>query len=198
MKRKTTLMWLVLSAFSYVLAYPPAVGIIGKAKNCLTCHVDNGPWKDDEKTIIDIIDKETNKSFKQSDGTFLIEVKKWESKTVLTVIGRTKDDTLQAPYRNAWLYVAPNTIETDVLSKFAPGWEVNLQMSCRIVGDKLEIYKGAKITSLPMTIKPTDTAKDAEIVLQIMLTKGESVKGKPKEGIIGNYFERRVILKVIE
>ncbi|MCJ7459151.1 MAG: hypothetical protein MUP17_09190 [candidate division Zixibacteria bacterium] len=179
-------------------AYPPAVGILGKAKDCLACHVNNGPWKDDDRTIIDIIDKETKKSFKQPDGSFLIEVKRGEVKTLLTVIGRTKEDSEEAPYRNAWLYIDPKTIETSSISKFAPGWEVNLPGSCRIVGDKLEGYEGAKITVLPMSIRAADAAQDAEIMLQVMLTKGESVKGKPKEGMIGSYFERRVRLKVMD
>jgi len=180
------------------LAYPPAVGILGKAKDCLACHVNNGPWKDDDRTIIDIIDKETKKSFKQPDGSFIIEVKRGEVKTLLTVIGRTKEDTEKAPYRNAWLYVDPKTIESSSLSKFAPGWDVNLPGSCRIVGDKLEGYEGAKITILPMSIRAADSAQDAEITLQVMLTRGESVKGKPKEGMTGSYFERRVRLKVMD
>jgi hypothetical protein len=30
-----------------------------------------------------------------------------------------------------------------------------------------------------------------------MLAKGESVKGKAQEGMLGNYFERKVRLKII-
>jgi hypothetical protein len=71
-------------------------------------------------------------------------------------------------------------------------------MSCRIVGDKLDRFESAAITVLPMTIKPTDAARDAELQLQVMLTKGESVKGKPKEGVISNYFERKVKLMVLD
>jgi len=179
-------------------AYPPGVGILSTAKNCLVCHANNGQWKDDDKTIIDILDKDTKKSFKQSDGTFLIETKRNELKTVLTVIGRKKDNDIPSPYRNAWLYIDPTTIETNALSKFAPNWEVNLQMSCRLVGDKLMGYENADITSLPMTIRPMENAKDAEIVLQAMLTKGESVKGNAQEGMSGNYFEKKVKLKIIE
>lgn len=181
-----------------VFAYPPAVGILSKVKNCLVCHVNNGPWQDDSKTIIDIIDNNTKKSFIQSDGSFLIQVKRGEVKTILTVIGRTKEDMGEAPYRHAWLYVDPKTIESNSLSKFAPGWDVNLPMSCRVIGDKLETYEGAKITVLPMSVRATDSAQNSELVLQVMLTKGESVKGRPKEGMTGNYFERIVILKVID
>ncbi len=197
MKIKTTLMLLVLMMFpAWAFAYPPAVGILGKAKDCSSCHINNGPWKDDGKTIIDILDKETKRSFKQLDGSFLIDVKRGEPKTVLTVIGLSTEGEKEAPYRNAWLYVDPKTIESSSLSKFAPGWDVDLPMACRIVGDKLEGFDGAKITVLPMTIRPTDAAQDAEVMLLVMLTKGESVKGKPREGLIGSYFERKVKLKV--
>ena len=179
-------------------AYPPAVGILGKAKSCLACHVSNGPWTDQEKTIVDILDKETGQSLRRADGTFLIEAKRGQARTVVTLIGRAKGDPAPPPYRNAWLYVDPTQIETSSLSKFAPGWEVNLPMSCRIVGDALKGYEGATVTALPMTIRPSDAARDATIMLQIMLTRGESVKGKPAEGMIGNYFERTVRLKVLD
>ena len=49
-----------------------------------------------------------------------------------------------------------------------------------------------------MTIRPTDSAQDSELQLQVMLTKGESVKGNAKQGMMGNYFEKKVKLKVIE
>ena len=115
----------------------------------------------------------------------------------MTVIGQKKDKSFAEPYRNAWLYIDPATIGTHSLSKFAPNWDVNLSMSCRLVGDKLPGYEEAVITSLPMTIQPLSNAKDAILQLQVMLTKGESVKGKAQEGMLGNYFERKVILKVI-
>ena len=195
-----TLTWvtLILESTPEALSYPPAVGILGKSKDCLSCHVNNGPWKNDEKTIIDIIVKETKQSLKQAEGSFLISVKRNQILTVLTVIGRTKGDKEEAPYRNAWLYVDPKTIGSSSLSKFAPGWDVNLPMSCRIVGDTLKGFEGAKITVLPMTIRPSDAAQDAELDLQVMLTKGESIKGNAKKGMVGSYFERVVRLKVIE
>jgi hypothetical protein len=181
-----------------VLAYPPTAGILSKSTSCLACHLNNGPWPDDQRTIIDLIDKETNKSLKQLDGTFLIETKRGVAKTLLTVIGRAAGDSQAAPYRNAWLYIDPRTIDTASLSKFAPGWDVNLPMACRIVGDKHAQFKDAAITVLPMTVRPSDAAQDAELSLQVMLTRGESIKGKPKEGMTGSYFERKVRLKVIE
>ncbi len=177
-------------------AYPPAVGILSNSKNCVSCHVNNGPWKDDENTIIDILDKDTKASLKQSDGTFLIETKRGEPKTVLTIVGSKKHKSIPAAFRNAWLYIDPSTIGTNSLSKFAPDWEVNLPMSCRLVGDNLPGYEDAHITSLPMTINSLPDAKDAEISLQVMLTKGESVKGNAQAGMTGSYFERKVKLKV--
>lgn len=189
---------LLVLAANTAIAYPPAVGILSNAKSCLSCHVSNGPWTDEEKTIIDILDKETMKSLRQADGTFLLKVKRGQQKTVLTVIGRIKDDDAPAPYRNAWTYVDPARIGTGSISKFAPGWAVNLQMSCRVVGDKTAGFEGSKITVLPMTVQPLDDAQNSDLQLQVMLTKGESIKGKPKEGMIGNYFERTVRMKVID
>ena len=189
----------VLAVFTeQALLYPPAVGILGKSKDCLVCHVNNGPWKDDDKLTIDILDKATKKSFKQADGSFQIDVKRGEILTVLTVISRQKEDRVIAPAKNAWLYVDPKTIKSSSLSKFAPGWDVNLPMACRVVGDELAGYENANLTVLPMSIRPTDAANDAELVLQVMLTKGESVKAKPKEGMIGSYFERKVRLRVTD
>jgi hypothetical protein len=181
---------------STAYAYPPGVGILSGSTSCLSCHANNGPWKDDASAIIDILDKDTQKSFKQPDGSFVVEMKRWEQKTVLTVIGSQKGISAPVPYRNAWLYIDPSTIGTSSLSKFAPNWNVNLPMSCRLVGDNLKGYEDANITSLPMTIQPLENAMDAEIQLQVMLTRGESMKGNALEGISGNYFERRVKLVV--
>lgn len=179
-------------------SYPPAVGLVGKAKNCLVCHANNGPWQDEKNTIIDILDKETKKSLAQADGSFLIEAQRGKIKTVITVIGRKEGDAAASPYRNAWLYVDSQRIKSSSLSKFAPGWGVNLPMACRIVGDSLEGFEESIITALPMSIRPGDDAQDAVLTLQVMLTKGESVKGKAKLGMKGNYFERVVRLSVLD
>lgn len=186
----------VILAAPRTLAYPPAVGILGSSRNCIACHANNGPWKDDGTLIIDVLDKATGNSLKQKDGTFLIAAKRWEAKTVITVIGTAKGARTQS-YRNAWLYIDPERIkDASALNKFAPGWSVNLPMSCRMVGDTTQAYPNASVTTLPMTVRPGDDARDAEIELQVMLTRGESVKGKPQEGMIGSYFERKVRLKV--
>ena len=180
------------------LAYPPGVGILTKSKNCLSCHVNNGAWTDEANNIIDIVDRDTKVSFKEPDGSFQIQVKRFESKTVLTVIGRKDDGKSEMPYRNAWIYVDPKTIDTNSLSKFAPGWECNLQLSCRVVGDKLDGFENSRITTLPMTIRPSDGAQNSELSLQVMLTRGEAQKGNAKEGMRGNYFEKKVTLKVLD
>lgn len=179
-------------------AYPPGVGILSKAKNCLACHANNGPWSDEQRTIIDIIEINSSRSYRQPDGSFLLQVKRNEALAVRTVIGRKRSNLEPAPYRNAWIYVDPTTIESSSLSKFAPGWDTNLQLSCRVVGDSLEGYEDADLTILPITIRPSDSARDAQLTLQAMLTKGESVKGDAKKGMIGNYYERLVRLKVLE
>lgn len=192
-----TIFILVIST-TQLWAYPPAVGITSKSKNCLSCHVNNGPWQDEANTIIDILDQQTKSSLKQPDGTFLISAHRGETKELLTVIGRKAQDGQESPHRNGWIFVDPTRIQSTSLSKFAPGWSIDLPASCRLVGDQLEGFQGAKITALPFNLRPTDEAKDGEVSWQIMLTKGESVKGKPKEGMVGNYYEKKVVLKVVE
>lgn len=189
--------FLAAVAWGPVSAYPPAVGILGPSRNCLTCHQNNGPWKDRDGVIIDILDKSTGKSLRQNDGTFLISSKRGEPKTVITVIGWKAQKAGPIPYRNAWLYVDPKRIaDASSLNKFAPGWTVDLPLSCRVVGDVVEAYRGAHTTALPMTVRAGDDAADADLELQVMLTRGESVKGKADQGMEGNYFERRVRLEV--
>lgn len=187
--------FVLVSSSAY--GYPPAVGILAANRSCVSCHVNNGSWTDEEHTIIDVLDANTKDSLKREDGSFLIEVRRGETFTVLTVIGRTKEE-VSPPIRNAWLYIDPSQMETSALSKFAPGWDVNLPMACRIVGDKIERYEGGYITVLPMTIRPSDAARNSELELQVMLTSGESIKGKPSEGLISNYSMRKVLLQVRE
>src|SRR4030067_1583008 len=127
MRVKTRLIVLVtigvgLFLYQWSFSYPPGVGITGKARNCLVCHADNGPWQDEGDSIIDILDGETKKSLRQPDGSFLIEVPRGQTKSVLTVIGRAEGDKAESPYRKAWIYVETKRIETNSLSKFARGW----------------------------------------------------------------------------
>ncbi len=193
----TAVLFVILGLNSAV-AYPPAVGILGNAESCLTCHQNNGPWVEDEDLIIDIIDASTGESFMTADGSFELVVDRNTQETVRTIIGYQSEEGGAAPYRNAWLYVAEETIGDSSLSKFLPGWDVNLPMACRIVGDQSDLHPEADLTSLPMTIAPGPTAQDGTVTLHVMLTRGESVKGNPKQGMIGNYFERTVNLEVTE
>ena len=179
-------------------AYPPAVGIIGTSRSCTSCHTSNGPWTDESATIVDILDGASRRSLRQSDGRFLLEVERGKTVTVITVIGRKAGDVAPLPTRNAWLYVDPIQLETGALSKFAPGWDVNLPMACRIVGDEIPEYSGAAVTALPMKVRPGDAARDAELELQVMLTTGESAKGNPDAWLLSNYLVRTLTLKVID
>lgn len=183
---------------SQALAYPPGVGILTNSRNCLSCHANNGPWKDDSNTIIDILDKDSKKSLRQDDGSFLITTKRYEAKMVYTVIGRKDIDGITVPDKTAWIYIDTSMIGKNSLSKFAPNWEVNLQLSCRITGDKIENYTNSTLTSLPMTIRPLTTAKDENIMLQVLLSKGNAEKNNAKNSLMSNYFERVVRLKIQE
>jgi hypothetical protein len=176
--------------------YPPGVGVLSDARSCISCHADNGPWNKDDRTIIDLLDQDTKASLRQPDGSFAMEVPRGQRRTVLTVIGRPKSDTLPVPYRNGWTYIDPQRIGTGSISKFAPGWAVDLQMACRLVGDQLPGFEDAHITVLPMTVMPLDDARDADVELQFMLTSGDSGKGAAMHHMLGSYFVRTVTLKV--
>lgn len=189
---------LVLLVPALARAYPPGVGILADHRSCTSCHEGNGPWADDANAIVDILDARTRRSLRQADGKFLIEAERGRDATVITIIGRRAGDAAPPPVRNAWLYVDPAALGTRALSKFTPGWDVNLPMSCRLVGDPAPEYPGARVTALPMTVRPGPDARDAEIELQAMLTAGDSRKGPPNEWMKANHFLRTVRLKVTE
>ena len=189
--------WLTTS--TPATAYPPAVGIVGKSRQCVSCHSNDGPWKDDDNLIVDLLDKESGVSLRQEDGSFAISAKVDEKTTVLVVLGRVKGDTAPAPHRNGWIFIDPSLIARDSLgAKFAPGWEANLSMSCRLVGDTHADYEGANITVTSMTVRPTGEAKDTDIEWQFMLTSGDAVKGNAQAGLTQNCFTRTIRLKVDE
>src|SRR3990172_7248048 len=96
-------------------AYPPAVGVTGKATNCLACHANDGPWKDDANLVLDLLDKETGASTRQDDGSFVLAVKRGQKRTFLAVIGRAKADTAPPPNRNGWTFVDPTQVGEDYL-----------------------------------------------------------------------------------
>jgi len=186
---------LVLAAGS-ARAYPPAVGILTDSRSCTSCHTSNGPWGDESRTIVDLLDGATRRSLRQADGRFLLQVERGRTATVLTVIGRAQGDALPPPVRNAWLYIDPTQLGSTSLSKFAPGWDVNLPISCRLVGDAVAEYPGAALTALPMTVRPGDAARNAELELQIMLTSGGPGKGNPDTWLQSNFLVRTLVLEV--
>lgn len=191
---------LVLLGFTAILswAYPPGVGITSDSRSCISCHTDTGPWRDDGHLIVDIIDAKTRASVRQTDGVFVISVPRGQTRRFLTIIGRNAADTLAPPTRNGWAYVDPSQIGAPSLSKFAPGWEIDLPMSCRAVGDTMGSFQNDHITIVPMNVRPGEAAEDADIELQLMLTTGNAVKGKANEGLIANYHLRRVRLAVTD
>lgn len=131
MRSCTSLTLLALAVATPALAYPPGVGVLTNKRNCVACHPPNGPWSDEAKTIVDVLDAETKKSLKTPGGEFTIEVRRNQTRTVLTVIGRVKGEP-KAPRRNGWLYVDPMQIDLPTLSKFAPvGRQPLCLVSCR-------------------------------------------------------------------
>jgi hypothetical protein len=188
----------VLSAAPAAHAYPPGVGILTAHRDCLGCHAQSGTWSEGRHTIVDILDAETRRSLRSRDGRFVIEVPRGERKTVITLIGRAAGDPAPPAERHAWLFVAPSQIGTSSLSKFAPGWDVDLSMACRVVGDTAPEYPGARLTALPMTIRPGDAAGESELELQMMLVSGDGTKGSALQGLTTNYLVRRVRLRVID
>jgi hypothetical protein len=59
---------LVVIGAHTAFAYPPAVNILGPARNCLSCRSSDGQWKDPAGLIIDILDKTSEKSLRQGDA----------------------------------------------------------------------------------------------------------------------------------
>ncbi len=186
----------VVAPVSVALAYPPAVSIMGMSTSCVDCHLNNGPWIEDDLLVIDILDKESKQSLSQPDGTFLVEVPRNTNRTVLCVIGRLADDPNPAPLRNGWIFFDPKMVDKPALSKFLPDWEVNATYGCRLVGDKLDRYPGATLTVTSMTIRPTDKAEDGILTWMLGLTVGDPPKGKPTEGMLGNFYEYRLKLRI--
>ncbi|MBI5058820.1 hypothetical protein HZB60_03430 [candidate division KSB1 bacterium] len=187
---------IILVVTGSAAASPPAVGIIGNSRTCLACHADNGPWTAGPDLILDLIDKDTQQSLRQPDGSFLLTARRGTAVTALAVIGYRAAAAEQSPRRNGWIMLDTTAIGGASLSKFAPGWEINLPYGCRIVGDKLAAYPDAALTTAPITIRPTETAMNAEVSFQAMLTSGEAVKGQAKSGLLGNYMERTLHLRV--
>lgn len=173
-----------------VSAYP-AASLEGRQKSCLSCHKNTGPWKDESKIVIDIIDPQTGESFKQEDGSFLIEVKRDEVRRVKTVLG-VSSDLEWVPEFVAWLYADPEEIQRAPESslKFAPNWEVNRPFCGKRVAGTVKGFEGKKVATLTMSLRPLKEAKDADISLQVLFKSFDRT-------LVGNYYERKVNLRVL-
>jgi hypothetical protein len=189
---------LLTIGYGVVSASPPAVGMASNSKSCISCHANTGPWQEGASLILDILDKSTMASLRQPDGSFQINCKRGQTASVITVLGYQPQENLPVPHRNGWIFVDTTLIGTPAVSKFAAGWEADIIYGCKIVGDKSALYPDAAIATAPLTIRPLESAKDADISLQVLMTAGEAVKNKPKEGLQSNYFIRTVRLRVVD
>lgn len=187
-----TLLTGILSLISTGIFAFPASSLEGRQKSCLSCHKDTGPWKDESKMVIDIIDPETGQSFRQVDGSFLIPVKRNEVRRVKTVLGASAD-LEWVPECVAWLYVDPEELQKAPESslKFAPHWEVNRPFCGKRLVETLKGFEGKKVATITMSIRPLKEAKDATVLLQVLFKSFDRT-------LVGNYFEHKVNLKVLD
>lgn len=184
----TALTWALARS---LLSYPTAP-IVGRNTTCLNCHKNTGPWQDEAKAIIEILDPQTGQSLKQKDGSFLIAAKRNEVKSVQMVFGVT-GDTEKVPECISWCLVDPveQRQGSDASNKFAPHWEVNAQYGGRFVGDKVKGYEAHKVVASTMSLRATEKAKDGALVLQVLFPVAF-------RGLDGNYFEKKVTLKITD
>lgn len=170
----------------------PGSPLEGRQKSCATCHADRDRWVDESKIIIDIVDPVTRKSFRQNDGSFLIEVKRNTERRVLSVFGVTPAEKFP-PDVVGWLYVDPSELANAPESglKFAPGWQVNRPFCGKRLNERVDGYEGEHLASITMTLMPTETAGDAEVKFQVLFKS----LGR---GLQANYYEKNVKLKVID
>jgi hypothetical protein len=188
----------VAASFTLGHASPPAVGMASNAKSCLSCHASAGPWPEGASLVLDILDKNTMASLRQPDGSFQINCKRGQTASVVTVLGYQPQEKQPVPHRNGWIFVDTTLIGTPSVSKFAAGWEADIIYGCKIVGDKSAAYPDAMVTTSPMTVRPLGNAANTDISLQVLLTAGEAVKNKAKEGLQSNYFVRTVRLRIVD
>ena len=192
-----SLLLLVILA-QLAVASPPAVGIVSNSRSCISCHASTGPWTAGPDLVLDLIDKDTQQSLRQPDGSFLLTTKRGSAATAIAVIGYRGLTPEQSPHRNGWTFVDSTSIGTSSLSKFAPGLEISVPYGCKICGDSIAAYPGAVVTTAPISIRPTETAQNADVTFQTLMTSGEPVKGKPKSGLTSNYHARIVHLRVTD
>ena len=73
--------------------------------------------------------------------------------------------------------------------KFAPGWRVNRPFCGKRLREEVAGFPGHHLAAITMTIRPTDTAKDADIQLQVLFKS-------MARGLAADYFQHTVHLVV--
>jgi hypothetical protein len=188
-----TLMLILLAGYSTRVFSWPAAPLEGRQKNCLSCHLNTGPWDDEEKVIIEMRDPKTGTSFREGDGSFRIPVVSGGERRVQVVLG-VEPTYAWIPKLTGWLFVHPEALqkESESSPKFAPKWEANRTYCGKRLGETVKGFEGKKVTAITMTIRPLkgakyETAKYETILLQVLFKSGDRTK-------VGNYYERKVHL----
>ncbi len=147
----------------------PAASLEGRQESCLSYHTNTGPWVDEGKLIIDIIDAKTGESFRLSDGSYVIPVKQGTERRVRAVFG-VKPEVQYPPDMVGWLYVDPEELTSapEASIKFARRWNVNRSFCGKRLVEKFEGYPGDKLAQITKTISPGENATDREIRLQVL------------------------------
>jgi len=168
----------------------PAASLESRHKNCMGCHQSAGFWTDTSKIVIDIIDPASKESFRKSDGSFEIPVKRGSERRVKSIFG-VKPGVQFPPDMVGWLYVFPPALESahESALKFAPGWEVNRPFCGKRLVEQVDGYPGDKLAAITMTIRPLDNAQDTTVNLQVLLKS-------LARGLAADYFERSVRLVI--
>lgn len=170
----------------------PAASLESRHMNCLGCHEQANTWADTSQIVIDIVDPKTGVSFRQPDGSFRIEVARGSERKVKSVFGVTPSVKFP-PDMVGWLFVSPDALQTAHESdlKFAPGWSVNRPFCGKRLIEEVPNYPGDKLAAITMTVRPSDTAHDADVSLQVLLKSYA-------RGLSGEYIERVVHLDVTD
>jgi len=170
----------------------PAAALESRDENCLGCHDRAGQWTDTAHVIIDIVDPQTGQSLQEPDGSFTIAIPRGSERRVKSVFGVTPDVEFP-PDMVGWLYVSPDALQTAHESdlKFAPGWSVNRPFCGKRLMEEVPDYPGNRLAAITMTLRPSDTAENADISLQVLLKSHA-------RGLSADYFERVVHLRVTD
>jgi len=170
----------------------PAAALESRHENCLGCHEQAGRWQDTSHVIIDIIDPKSGESLKEADGSFTISVQRGKERRVKSVFGVTPEVQFP-PDVVGWLYSSPEALQSAHESdlKFAPGWSVNRPFCGKRLIEEVPGYPGNRLAAITMTIRPSATAEDEDITLQVLLKS-------LARGMSADFFEHIVHLEVTD